>query len=246
MIDDFSLWLRRYLKHQSSKYRSTAHLLINEINHVKTIAELYTLLDREQIPDRYTFFYTSTPDIFIEKRNEFIRTIESRQRLHLEVLSNFTNLSIPLQKKELIDLIDLLIEVLAHSLNLLHHRALGLLNSLNVHEELQNIINHLAQQCSVPRPNHPTPGSFNACTPLNDKHASCLNLLRNNSATYDVSNPNSTKTNHLLQNLLIIYKDIHTLSVELGPEDQDDEQESCSLTGCFQTIFKVGSFGSYL
>jgi hypothetical protein len=105
-------------------------------------------------------------------------------------------------------LLSFLIETLRHPDFRMHSRTLALTSTL-VH--LDDIIDHLETLAPVARSSTaPRPGSFDAEAIRSEEHSGCIDLIRANSAVYDEKNTSWMATNDLLQELLIINRDLTT------------------------------------
>ena len=73
ITDNYSQWLRRYIKQKDRNYQSVAVLLLEEINKITSIEEFQKLLsDKAAKFTRPTFLSQDSPDPFICKLNELL------------------------------------------------------------------------------------------------------------------------------------------------------------------------------
>ena len=199
---------------------------MEQVSRVESIITLQELL-KASPPPLYTpsFFGQDTIDPFIKKRNELTETVNARAKINIQTIcTQLDSLSTNDLTKDLVDLIK---EMLSISNVLLHEHVPKLLHKLADISAVQTIIDHLGEQPTNPRPIRPHRGSFDAVPALSDKHQTCLDLLRNNSKTFNDANNNCCQANNFLQNFLSIYQEIHTHPSEPLPEQKD--KASCII-----------------
>lgn len=229
MIESLLIWLQQYIRNNQGRYLATAVLLVNELPYIDTLEQLYHLFYKAKTPDRFMMFYVDMPDKFLQKRKEVLCKIAELQQL----IANFNSWK-PTEENnvQIKHLIELIHDILSNPRSRLNDRLFGVLKIINHFESWQQIIDHLRKQPTVLCPSFVTLGSFNAYAPINEKHSSCLELLRNNSATYNPSNDSSKLANQFLQSLLILYQEIH-MSLQVAPLEPLPIEKTCLQSNFF-------------
>ena len=225
ITDSYRLWLSQYIPKGKFKNRSIARFLISQMNGVESINALQILISSafQSHPSTFSIVQDSD-DPFVRRLNKLRKTIQELQKANIEKLcSQLDEISTTI---ETANLINLLKTVLTDPRSLLHIKAPALLQELNDIFGLKKIVKHIEGLNSKPRPINPGIGTFDAIKPLSYEHAICLDLLRNNSSTYNDADANSIGANNLLQTLLIIYQDINTKAPAPEPEAQN---KSCTI-----------------
>ena len=211
-----------YTQQNECRYREPALLFIEQLDKIQSIETLQQAMEDTlnsipafqnqspslSSPQPYTFFdeiFEARKDVFYKLLLEIQKEIELRKSFYLKSKLVLTNIAIVPQTEHLIALIK---ELLDDPRSLVHDRILSFLKGLQEIEPFQGVLDHLARQPITPRATNINPGDFNAIIPQNEQHATCLILLRNNSAKFDDRNVHSSRANDLLQALLIIYSEI--------------------------------------
>ena len=125
LIDELDIWLVQYSKNQSTpdKLKRTSTLLLSKLNKIKTLEQLFVLLDSIQP----TLLDRSSTNAFETKRTGIIATIRELQVCQSQVIGklNFGGVrAASFGQAE--DFISLLNEVLVDTNYLLHVQALAL------------------------------------------------------------------------------------------------------------------------
>ncbi|KTC87290.1 MULTISPECIES: hypothetical protein [Legionella] len=125
-------------------------------------------------------------------------------------------------------LVNLIFELLETPKALMHLNMLNLIKRLNSND-LEDALVKLAKLPPALEVNkHPSeskrPGNYCAQITFNKNHAACIKLLANNAAAHRDEDRLLALTNSLLQDALIIYKDLHTPEVTLVQSQTIEEQ----------------------
>ena len=219
ITDAYCSWVRQY----TGPHKTVAITLMKKIKDVDSIERLQKILLECPIQPKTNFLVQATDDRFILQLSSFTQHVY--EVLNINIGAIHAQLQTLRTDEQTKDLVALLNEVLATPQILLYNRTLCLLKKLTDHNVLQNIFHHLAEQPQEPWAHKPQRGSFDAIIPRSKAHKTCIDLLHNNSKTFNGNNSNSAGANNLLQTLLGLYEDIHTQLIEtLAPEPS-----SCTL-----------------
>ncbi len=233
LTDSYCFWLECYCKRAESPHKKTALQLIDKlklVTSIETLQKALTLDDLRQplLPEHtkeIQFFSLAQPDPFFKQINHYKATVE--ELIALDKKSLMDQLDHVETPKAATPLIALIKEVLADERTLLHDSVLSLVRQLQKKGNLSAIVVHLAAQPVIAPPDPATVrrGSFETIRPITPQHEGCLNLLRNNSATFSDINPISQAANDLLQVLVNLYHDVHADSPKTA-----DTPGCCSLS----------------
>lgn len=212
IVDEYIAWLNRYIS-KKGYYAQLAVSLASELETVETIFDLESALAAVPRPAFPMTLFGFDRDRFFLQLNAVQADIKKRQKAHDSALTVLESIESSLSEQTHL-FIDFINDVLSEPDCLLHGRGLSFVKGLGNAEQLRKTLLYLDSLPQVPAPEKPLPGTFDAMVPINDKQAACISLLRNNSFAFQAGHPCNDPANSLLQNALLIHKDIAFASLE--------------------------------
>jgi hypothetical protein len=246
LIADYSFKLENY-KFTSSRQERIAAKLFKELPQAKSIIELQNLLSdylklsksdsrsflTDLIPVSLFSFFTNSGEytLPLNKRrgqprdlfqliNSWLCGLElqvTAKTFARETLENFHT------SKQVERLINLLRELLNDPKAEMHLHMSNLVKRLNS-DDLEKALEQLSNLPPALKAKTQRPGDFFAQAALNKNHATCIALLANNAAAHKDGDRLLALTNSLLQDALIIYKDLHSSEIKEMPVEVIEEQ----------------------
>ena len=213
IIENNSHWLRNFANKQTDKKLISLTLKLNtELLEAKSANHAQTIISKYLFVNEYYPYAVLATDVLYKKITEWhnhLTLLESRLKSAREALAIADTQPITIRP-----LIALATEVLDNSQSLLHSTMLSFLTLLSS-TSIQDTLLYLANLDKAPAPIKPSPGTFAALTPLTRNHAACIQLIINTSVAIDLKNARWEQANSLLQNLLLIHKDLNIPDLEL-------------------------------
>lgn len=202
--DRFQRYGNRIEQAYATEAKKIAAVLANNHNLESLAREVNRILKTLPSPTKYSL--VEKPPQFFQLMDELSTDINARKNLKPDELIG------KIQTKETSNntinhLLSFLTETLRHPDFLLHSRTRALTSTL---ARLDDIIDHLITLEPVERSSTPRPGSFDAEILRSETHGVCIDLIRANSAVFNESNATWSATNDLLQELLIINRELIT------------------------------------
>ncbi|KTD39184.1 hypothetical protein Lnau_0253 [Legionella nautarum] len=233
LIEDYLYKLKNY-KFTSYRQEQIANELSKELPQANSIKELRNLLSdyleliqsgssccsvlTNLIPVSIYSFFTSSEETtrlpnkrgqardlkqLLEGWLDELNALKTSKKLACKKLDKM-----PFQNKAE-PLMILIRELLNNPQALMHQKIPSLIKELNS-SDLESALENLAKLPNSPKLTSRRRGDFSAQAAIYTKHTGCFALLADNSAVYNDKDKLLTLTNSLLQEALIIYKDLHT------------------------------------
>jgi hypothetical protein len=223
IIESYSRWLHRFAESQDNKkLKLSAEKLSEEILDAHSINQAQNIIQKYTAVSEYDVMNTAVFHNKILEWNKNLTLLESR------ITSAKLNLaSVDSKLIAITPLIALVTDILEDPQNLLHCSMLSFVTLLSS-PRLQDTLQYVASLDKAPAPIDPPPGTFAALKPLNSDHADCIQLILNNSAAIDSKNVHWEQANSLLQNLLLMHKDVN--EVDPKPLEEQSIFSSCVIS----------------